>query len=318
MSAAWSGDAAVRTLVARGALWEPAPGLVGLRGEAAALRTALEGALATLARAETGDDWQVPPAIPLAALHRAGYFASFPQWLTVAAHLRDDEPALARLADAATADAVRDAAAGALAAPAVALPPAVCYHVYAALAGTTLDDAPRVVAAQGCCWRHEGDRLRPLERGWAFTMRESVCLAAPDAAEAFRARARDRAVAFAEQLGLAPSVVPASDPFFAPTARGRALLQRLKALKHELLLPIGDDRTIAAASFNHHERFFGDAFDVRLADGTAAASACAAYGVERWLLALLAAHGPDARDWPDPSAAADAALDTVTTSVEIR
>jgi hypothetical protein len=87
--------------------------------------------------------------------------------------------------------------------------------------------------------------------------------------------------------------VPAEDPFFAPTGRGRALLQRLKELKQELRLPIGDGETVAAASFNLHDRFFGEAFAISLPDGSPAFTACVAFGLERWLLAsLVAARNP--------------------------
>ncbi|PYO66587.1 MAG: hypothetical protein DMD69_13220 [Gemmatimonadetes bacterium] len=75
------------------------------------------------------------------------------------------------------------------------------------------------------------------------------------------------------------------------------MLQQLKALKHELILPLGRSRGSAAASFNNHETFFGEAFAIRLATGAPAASACVAFGVERWLLAFLVAHGPDAAGW---------------------
>ena len=42
---------------------------------------------------------------------------------------------------------------------------------------------------------------------------------------------------------------PAADPFFVPTARAKQLVQRLKELKHELLLPVGDARTTAAGEW---------------------------------------------------------------------
>ncbi len=109
---------------------------------------------------------------------RAGwaYFASFPQWLTLAAHLDDRDGALERLATQPNpAQAARDGAASAGA----ALPPAVCYHVYANLAGRVVA-SPTVLTAQGTCWRHEGARHAPLERGWAFTMREVVCIGTPE------------------------------------------------------------------------------------------------------------------------------------------
>lgn len=287
-------ETVVRALRERGELWEAAPGLVGLRGDALVLFCALERALGALAAAETGDGWRVPAGIGWGTLERADYFASFPQWLTAAGHLSDDPAVLERIA---TSGAPAVAARAAVLPPPAALPPAVCYHTYAALAGRTVE-SPTRMTAQGTCWRHEGERLRPLERGWAFTMREVVCLGTGEEVEAFRTRTLADARALAEVLGLRPVVEEATDPFFAPTARGRALLQQVKGLKHELVFPVGEGRGIAAASFNHHETFFGAAFGIRLPDSSPAATGCAAFGVERWLLAFLAEHGVDPRAWP--------------------
>jgi seryl-tRNA synthetase len=292
----------VAELHARGELWEPAPGLVGLRGDALELyeriahlaqTTAESAADDASAHGDACERWRPPAAVALSTLARARYFESFPQWLTLAAHLREDAESLervARSADPAHAACDTCAPAGA------ALPPAMCYHVYAALAGRTLS-ATTCVSAEGTCWRHEGDALRPLARGWAFTMRECVAVGDEESVAAFRARGIERGRALAAALALDATLEDATDPFFRPTARGRELLQRLKGLKQELRLPVGHG-SVAAASFNLHERFFGDAFDIRLADGSPAASACVAYGIERWLLAFLAAHGTNARAWP--------------------
>jgi hypothetical protein len=133
-------------------------------------------------------------------------------------------------------------------------------------------------------------------------MREGVAVGDEESVAAFRARGLERAGALAASLGLDAALEEATDPFFRPTARGRELLQRLKGLKQELRLPVGDGSD-AAASFYLHDLFFGDAFDIRLAVGSPGASACVAYGIERWLLAFLAAHGTSARHWPTiPSA----------------
>jgi len=275
----------ITALKMRGELWEPAPGLVGLGGETRARLAELDASLAARCRAESPDEWSVPSALPLGVLERADYFASFPQWLTLATHLTDDPHTLDRIAR--STHPAREAAAAGVP-PTVALPPAVCYHVYGALAGSIVD-ARRTVTAQACCWRHEGDRFAPLERGWAFTMREIVCIGTEDECVAFRDRGIAVANEFGARLQLEGELAPAEDPFFAPTGRGRALLQRLKGLKQELRLPIGDGETVAAASFNLHERFFGEAFDIRLADGSPAYTACVAFGLERWLLASLVA-----------------------------
>jgi len=146
-------DDIVNALRARGELWDVAPGVTALRGYAAALLRDLERAIATLCGLETSDDWRVPPAIDFATLVRAEYFASFPHWLTVASHLRDEEDALRAVAERGEPAVLREASA----APKAALNPAVCYHIYAALAGTSIDQA-RIVTAQAECWRHEGTR----------------------------------------------------------------------------------------------------------------------------------------------------------------
>ena len=289
----WPREHVVRALCARGEIWDVAPGVTALRGDTAALLRALEHAISELCGLETSDDWRVPPAIDFATLARAEYFASFPHWLTLASHLSADEDTLCRVAERGEPAELREASAP----PQAALNPAVCYHVYAALAGAVIDSA-RVVTAQSECWRHEGTRHTTLERGWAFTMREIVCIGSDGEARAFLERSTERVTAFARALDLDPAVALATDPFFAASARAKHVLQRLKELKRELLLPIGASSTIAASSFNLHDTFFGDAFGIRLSDGRPVTTACVAFGLERWLLAFLVRHGPNAAAWP--------------------
>ena len=281
-------------LGARGELVEVAPGLVALRGAAALLFRTLDQAITALCLEEASEEWRVPSAIDFATLARADYFASFPQWLTLASHLTDDEQTLRQIAGHTDPGSTMNAAS---VPPKAALNPAVCFHIYAALQGTTVGPAV-VVTAQSECWRHEGSRHAPLERQWAFTMREVVCVGAEDEARAFLVRCRERVADFARALDLDPTIVAASDPFFAPAARAKQLLQRLKELKHELLLPIDADRRIAASSFNLHDTFFGAAFDITLPNGQPATTACVAFGLERWLLAFAVRHGIDAGGWP--------------------
>jgi seryl-tRNA synthetase len=287
----WRPDEIVNVLRERGDISEPAAGVVALRGETARLMHVLEHTIATLCMAESPDEWRLPPAIAFATLARAEYFASFPQWLTLVSHLSDDESALRRVA------AQNGPSPDAVTAPKAALNPAVCYHVYSALADQVVD-APRIITAQSTCWRHEGAHHAPLERQWAFTMREIVFVGAADEAQLFLDRASSRVIGLARALGLDPAVVVATDPFFAPTARGKQLLQQLEGLKREMLLPLGANAHIAASSFNLHGAFFGQAFDIRLSTGIPATTACVAFGLERWLLAFLVRHGLDSTAWP--------------------
>jgi seryl-tRNA synthetase len=290
----WTAECVVAELRNRGELWDVAPGVAGLRGAPLLLFQRLEALIADHARAHGAHEWQAPCVVGLDTLARAEYFSCFPQWLTVASHLSDDTQRLEQLARA--ADPAAEVC-SALAPCAVALPPATCYSVYAAFANTSVPDDARVTV-QGTCWRHESERMTPLERPWTFTMREIVRLGAEPDIELFRLREIERAQVLARTLGLTATVEQASDPFFKPTARGKDVLQKIKALKHELRLPVAPHRTVAAASFNNHERFFGEAFGISRLDGTPAFTACAAFGIERWLLAFLVAHGPDAANWP--------------------
>src|SRR5439155_14200508 len=223
----WPRDEVVRALRARGELWDVAPGVTALRGDAAELLRALERAIAALCGLETADDWRLPPAIDFATLARAEYFASFPHWLTLASHLSDDDESLRRVAEHGDSPAVVHEAS---APPQAALNPAVCYHVYAALAGKVIERA-KVVTAQAECWRHEGTRHATLERGWAFTMREIVCIGSDDEAHAFLERSTERVTDLARALQLDPTLAVATDPFFAPAAHAKHILQWLKELK---------------------------------------------------------------------------------------
>lgn len=287
-------ESVVEALRDRGELWEVVPGIIGLRGNALSLFRRLEHEIALLAQLDAPEEWATPPAVTMSTLDRAEYFASFPFWLTAASHLPDDEAALERIATA--ADRVRTARETAGSSD-VALPPALCYHVYERFAGKYLTTA-RLITLSGTCWRHEGPQIATLERQWAFTMRETVCIGSASDVEDFRQRMMRAAGALASRLDLDAGFLVATDPFFAPTARGKAIVQRVKGLKHELALPIGTDRSTAAASFNNHETFFGDAFGITLETGEVASTGCVAFGLERWLLAFLVAHGLDRVSWP--------------------
>lgn len=292
-------DSVISALRARGDLWDVTPGVVGLRGYVLALLRRLETEIASLAQRDTPEEWAPPPALAMQTLQRAEYFASFPFWLTAASHLPDDERALEHIA---TADEPIEAARSAARSTDAALPPALCYHVFHRLAGRCLTTT-HLVTLVGTCWRHERASLAPLERQWAFTMREIVCVGAAEDVEDFRQRSMRLAGSLASRLDLDAGFLVATDPFFAPTARGKAIVQRVKALKHELALPIGGERSTAAASFNNHEAFFGEAFGITLATGEPASSGCVAFGLERWLLAFLVAHGIDRVAWPPVDAA---------------
>jgi seryl-tRNA synthetase len=91
----------------------------------------------------------------------------------------------------------------------------------------------------------------------------------------------------------------ANDPFFGRAGKLLAMNQRESALKFELLVPVcSEEKPTACVSFNYHEDHFGQVFEIHLADGRRAHTACVGFGLERITLALLKHHGLDPARWP--------------------
>jgi hypothetical protein len=62
---------------------------------------------------------------------------------------------------------------------------------------------------------------------------------------------------------------------------------------------VSPQRTIACASANLHENFFGKTFIIGGSDGNPVFTGCAAWGLERLVLALFTQHGFDKARWPE-------------------
>lgn len=270
-------------LQARGDVTVTAAGQVALSGLALDVLRAVDHSALEWARSLGAVEHRYPSLIDLGVLERAGQVASFPQHLTLAGHPERTEG------------------------PRHALSPAVCYHAYPELQGQTLGVESTVLTARGRCYRFEGGNHTPLERLWDFTMREIIVLGSRDQVETVRQGLVRQMSDLVTRLELDGRLTIATDPFFTAGDEGRRLMQQAGALKYELLLAVdADGRGVAAASFNHHHDFFGARFDITLAAGGPAHSGCVAFGLERWVLAVLAQHGVDERTWP---AAARAWLD---------
>jgi seryl-tRNA synthetase/acyl carrier protein len=256
-------------LAGRGEIQLNARGGLELQGAALALARHLDSVVAGWARElgaveEVFSDW-----IALETLERAGFTEAFPRKLVFIEG--DDE---------------------------FARPPALCYHHYPHLATRVVDDPGSIVTVAGRCYRNEEDRAHPLERLREFTMREIVAVGAESLVETLRRDLIDRVSRWIVELDLDCFIEVASDPFFMRATRGRQLMQQLQPLKYELRLASAKGRTVAAASFNHHQEHFGKAFSIRRQNGDAAHSGCVAFGWERWVVAFIAQHGLDEDNWP--------------------
>ncbi|GAB0112995.1 class-II aminoacyl-tRNA synthetase family protein [Acidisoma sp. C75] len=236
-----------------------------------------------------------PPVIELSLLKRNNYFVGFPHLAgcihSFAGSAEDHQSLLYNLLCDEPIDSF-------LGSTGLALTPAACYPVYPAVAQQgPLPAGGRVISVHSWCFRHEPSRDPARRR--AFRMREFIYLGSAEGAQGFRDDWMKQASRMTEQLGLDGRLDAANDPFFGGEATPLTAHQRERSLKFEMLLPITSrDKPNACMSFNYHETHFAGTWDIRQADGAVAHTACVGFGIERVVLALIAAHGADRAGWP--------------------
>lgn len=244
------------------------------------------------AGASNAEDYRFPPFLPARELAKLDYFHSFPQLVTFPVVLDASEENLKRFAEGEPIDANSTVRLTHAAPIRDVLTPAACYHFYVHFQGERLE-APRYVTTLANCFRREA-HYSPLERQWSFSMREIVCLGTADEVKDFLGRYRDKVDGFFQRVGLPVEWKDATDPFFNPSRNPKYLLQKLDPVKTEMVYRTG----LAIGSINFHRNYFGEAFQISRA-GREAFSGCVAFGIERWIYALLNQFGPREEDWPN-------------------
>ncbi|HXO22470.1 MAG TPA: hypothetical protein VOA87_21315 [Thermoanaerobaculia bacterium] len=262
--------------------WSAREGLATFGPAIVRLRDLLEARFLGWADERGAERMLFPPLMRVADLDRFDYFRNFPQLPLLATAIRPD--CLHDAAARAEREPTHEIAPPELAAAGYALPSAACYNVYLHLEGTDLD-APRYVTTVATCFRNE-QRYDDLRRLHGFTMREIVCIGSREAVQKHLLDGKAWVMGLGERLGLGLAVAVGADPFYQPQS-GRAVLQQLFPQKEEFLYA-GE---VAIASVNFHRNFFGERCRIRAADGQPAFTGCVAFGIERWIHALLDRFG---------------------------
>jgi seryl-tRNA synthetase len=276
-------------------------GQVALTGGAFALRRFLDEAVRDFARARFGAEEQDHPAlIDTEVLARCGYFSSFPHSVCLVSHLAEDFDAIEAFRAAnADGESLRVPDPGAMRHSDAALRPAVCLPVYRALEGETLPEGGVTVTTSGKAFRYESSNLQGMHRLWDFSMREIVFAGSAEVVHGRRPRVVEAVVSLMNEWDLGFRLESASDPFFATVRGTKALWQRTRDLKYEMLVDVGATAgTVAVGSLNFAGTLFGHAFGIRTREGEAATTACVGFGLERLVLALFSQHGFDPGRWP--------------------
>lgn len=246
--------------------------------------------------------YRFPTLIPARYLERVNYFRAFPHSLTFATHLRGDLDVIDHFAQHAACNVNGlNTPLDSFSPIQTLLSPAVCYHLYFALADQPLPDGQVVATAVGPCFRYESSNLTSLERLWNFTMREVIFVGSREFVLDSRETARQRMRRVFEEISLAYRVESATDPFFIGEFRKQSAFQSAFQLKYEIRahLPFKDS-TLAVGSYNYHQNFFGRHLNITLPDGAPAHTGCVAFGLERMAYAYLAQFGLDPEKWHLP------------------
>jgi seryl-tRNA synthetase len=271
------------------------PGLYGKGAVFEDVRTRVDALITRAAVVDAPESMRFPPLLPRRQIETIGYLHSFPHLAgSVFAFEGGEEEALLQ---GERADRHEDWSEFQRMTE-LALVPAACYPVYPAVAARGPLPAGGVVVDAGGAWVFRHEPSEDPARLQMFHQREIVRLGAPDEVRAWRDGWCERGLGLLHSLGLDARPDRATDPFFGRGGRMLAANQRTQELKLELLVAIAGDEPTAVASFNYHQDHFAGTYDLTLADGGGAHTACLGFGQERIVLALLHTHGLDPASWP--------------------
>jgi seryl-tRNA synthetase len=271
-------------------------GVPGVFGRGAEFEKVLEGFNALVSRISAGDGAEVctfPPVIDRRILERVDYMDTFPDLCgAVYSFFGKDREARAM------SECIHAGKpwAHALQMTQVALSPAACYPLYPTLTGLQ-PAGGRLVTMLNWVYRHEPSP-EPA-RMQSFRVREFVRVGNMQDVLAWRDMWLARGVDLLRSLGLDANPDVAADPFFGRGGKMLAVNQIDQKLKYEVLVPVNAlDAPTAVCSFNFHQQHFGSTFDITMAGGEAAHTACLGFGLERVVMALFKAHGFSLPAWP--------------------
>jgi seryl-tRNA synthetase len=217
-----------------------------------------------------------PPLMAVEDLDGLDYFRNFPHLALVVSRIREEN----LQDDYIAAGSVKSISNSHLATSEYVLPSAACYNIYIHLRDSTLEK-PTYITTVASCFRNEVE-YKGLQRLWGFSMREIVCIGPIEAVQSHLETFKERILRFANQIELPLETQVATDPFYQ-TQSARTLMQQLFPVKEEFVY----GGSVAIASVNFHRNFFGERCAIKTSNEQAAFSGCVAFGIERWIHALL-------------------------------
>lgn len=220
-----------------------------------------------------GEEVQIPAMISKEHLRRCGYFSTFPQHLTIAAHIKPNN--YKKISEQ------KDITLNDIALEDICFTPAACLHIYPIFENQTVDQ--RIITTKARVYRYEDKQYDGLVRLWDFTVREIVFIGSPSYVKKQLIEIEKNAVQFLRSLGVCGEIVNSSDHFYPTTKNAiKEKIQLANALKHELQVKINNEH-VAIASFNYHDTHFTAEYNFD--KNGQIVTGCAGFGLERWVAA---------------------------------
>jgi seryl-tRNA synthetase len=219
-------------------------------------------------------EYHIPAMIDQDVLSKCGYFTTFPQHLTIAAHAKRE--AYLKIAEEKhicnnTATVSHSY-----------FTPAACLHIYPMLENQKLTQ--KVITTKARVYRYEDEQFNGTTRFWDFTVREIVFIGDSGYVSKCLEHMKSKTLDYTMKIGLPAEICSATDNFY-PSKRNsiKQKLQLSNAIKFELSVQVNDN-TVAVSSFNYHDTHFSKPF--HFDEKGSIVTGCIGYGLERWVAAL--------------------------------
>ncbi|WP_162944304.1 aminoacyl--tRNA ligase-related protein [Paenibacillus aceti] len=267
-------------------------GLVGFGKQFLNLYRYLDQTFVQWAEQHGAVEYVYPDLISIDTLNQYHYIAQFPNHLMFASHLKEDIELIQDFSSEVSAgcDCYNSSY---IDKPTYANKLAICPHVYKQYENQAIDpEQPIIVTSAGKCKRFESINMTKVERLLDFTMREIVLVGSYE----YVLKLREEFIQLTEDLirriDLQANIKTGNDPFFTTEYEPKALLQQKLKLKYELnmLLPYSG-KELSVGSFNYHGTYFAEAFNITSTDGSNVHTGCIAFGLERFVYAILSQIG---------------------------
>lgn len=219
-------------------------------------------------------EYHIPAMIDQDVLSKCGYFSTFPQHLTIAAHAKREEYKQIATENQMSNDTSTVSK--------QYFTPAACLHIYPMFENQDLSQ--KVITTRARVYRYEDEQFNGNTRLWDFTVREIVFIGNMEYVLNCLDQMKTITLNYIKEIGLSAEICSASDNFY-PTKQNiiKQRLQIMNSYKFELNVKI-NDKDVAISSFNFHDTHFSKPFHFDKCGDVV--TGCIGYGLERWVTAL--------------------------------